>query len=110
VPGFRGSTATDTSIEGKPRWWQRWPESAPYAAGGWSLLYGMLVLGLYRALGSVGFPFGEGDPQSALSVFGGVRAETGAGYRCPGRGGPGRPGDGGGGRCDPHARARAEVG
>ncbi|MEV8630647.1 hypothetical protein AB0395_03230 [Streptosporangium sp. NPDC051023] len=37
----------------------RWPRWAAYAAAAWSLLYG--GLGLYWALGGVGFPFGEGD-------------------------------------------------
>lgn len=61
-----------------PRWWRRWPDWTGYAAGAWSLVYGGLVLGLYWTLGSVGFPFGESDPQAALSVLGGVRAEFGA--------------------------------
>jgi hypothetical protein len=47
-------------------------------AATWSLLYGALILGLYWALGSRGFPFGEGDPQAALSVLGGLSAERGA--------------------------------
>ena len=57
-------------------WRRRWPEWVGYAAGGWSLAYG--ALGLYWALGGAGFPFGEGDPLSALSVLDGVRAEAGA--------------------------------
>ncbi len=60
------------------RWRTRWPEWVGYAAGVWSLAYAALVLGLYLALGVAGFPFGEGDPQSALSVLDGVQAETGA--------------------------------
>jgi hypothetical protein len=60
-----------------PRWWQRWPEWVGYAAATWSLIYG--VLGLWWALGGAGFPFGsESDPDAALSVLEGVRAETGA--------------------------------
>jgi hypothetical protein len=57
--------------------WRRWPEWAAYAAGAWSLIYGML--GLYWTLGGAGFPFGsENDPQATLSILGGMRAETGA--------------------------------
>jgi hypothetical protein len=69
--------ATEAAREAKPRRW-RWPEWIGYAAGAWSLLYGAIVLGLYWTLGSVGFPFGEGDPQSAGSVFHALRAELGA--------------------------------
>jgi hypothetical protein len=59
------------------RRWRRWPGWIGYAAGIWSLVYG--VLGLYWALGGAGFPFGaENDPQSALSVLEGVRTEVGA--------------------------------
>jgi hypothetical protein len=39
-------------------------------------VYGLL--GLYWALGGVGFPLGENDPQGELSVLGGLRAEVGA--------------------------------
>jgi hypothetical protein len=46
--------------------------------GAWSLLYGALILGLYLALGSRGFPFGEGDPQAVLSVLRGLTAAVGA--------------------------------
>lgn len=60
----------------KFRWWQRWPAWAAYAAGAWSLAYG--VLGLYWALGGAGFPFGENDPNAAVSVLGDLRAEVGA--------------------------------
>ncbi len=68
---------TDAATAAEPRWWRRWPEWAGYAAGAWSLAYGVLVLALYWALGSAGFPFGDGDPQSALSVLEGLRAEIG---------------------------------
>ena len=61
-----------------PNWWRRWPEWVGYAAGAWSLLYGVLILGLYWMLGSRGFPFGEGDPQAALSVLGRLSADVGA--------------------------------
>ena len=54
----------------------RWPGWIGYMAAAWSLMYGLL--GLYWALGGAGFPFGENDPGAALSVLGGVRAETGA--------------------------------
>lgn len=59
-------------------WRRRWPEWIGYAAAAWSLLYGALILGLYWAIGRRGFPFGEGDPQAALSVLGGLTAEVGA--------------------------------
>jgi hypothetical protein len=59
-------------------WWRRWPEWIGYVAGGWMLIHGALILGLYWALGSRGFPFGEGDPQAALSVLGGLQAAVGA--------------------------------
>lgn len=56
---------------------RRWPLLAGYAAGVWSLVYGLL--GLWWAMGGEGFPFGgENDPSAALSVFGGLRTETGA--------------------------------
>jgi hypothetical protein len=59
------------------RLWRRPPGWIGYAAGAWSLIYG--AFGLYWALGGAGFPFGaENDPQSALSILGGVRAEVGA--------------------------------
>lgn len=48
-----------------------------YTAAIWSLICG--VLGLYWALGGLGFPFGiENDPQAAGSLLAGVRAETAA--------------------------------
>ena len=58
------------------RWRRRWPGWIGYVAAAWSLTYGLL--GLYWALGSAGFPFGENDPGAALSVFRGALAETGA--------------------------------
>jgi hypothetical protein len=59
------------------RLWRKWPGWIGYAAGAWSLIYG--AFGLYWALGGTGFPFGAGnDPESALSILGGVRAEVGA--------------------------------
>lgn len=55
----------------------RWKEWIGYAVAAWSLIYG--ALGLYWALGAAGYPFGrENDPDAALSVLGGVRAEVGA--------------------------------
>ena len=70
-------TATETASMAFRRWRRRWPGWIGYAAAAWSLVYG--ALGLYWALGGAGFPFGaENDPQSALSVLGGVQAETGA--------------------------------
>jgi hypothetical protein len=63
-------------VRATPRWWQRWPEWVGYAAAAWSLIYGML--GLWWALGGVGFPFGsESDPDAALSILEGMRSETG---------------------------------
>lgn len=60
-----------------PRSLRRWLGWAGYAAGVWSLAYGLL--GLWWVMGGAGFPFGEqNDPGAALSVFGGVRVETGA--------------------------------
>lgn len=57
--------------------WRWWPEWIGHAPAAWSLIYG--ALGLYWALGGAGFPFGsENDPQSALSVLGGVQEGTGA--------------------------------
>lgn len=66
---------TYTDVLGASSWWPAW---AAYAAGAWSLAYG--VLGLYWTFGGTGFPFGtENDPGGAvLSVLAGVRAETGA--------------------------------
>jgi hypothetical protein len=73
--GEAGGAGTDPARAAPRR--RRWPRWAGYAAGGWSLAYG--ALGLYWALGGTGFPFGSGnDPQRALSVLGGVRAETAA--------------------------------
>ena len=55
---------------------RRWPGWVGYAAGLWSLAYGLL--GLWWALGGPGFPFGgANDPSAALSVFGGAGAKTG---------------------------------
>ena len=69
-------TATRTASKAFRRW-RRWPGWIGYAAAAWSLVYG--ALGLYWALGGAGFPFGtENDPDAALSVLGGVQAETGA--------------------------------
>lgn len=72
-----GDRAPDVTRAAKSGW-QRWPDWAGYVASVWSLGYGLLILGLYWVLGSAGFPFGEGDRQSALSIFHGVQAETGA--------------------------------
>lgn len=58
--------------------WHRWPEWIGYVAGGWSLVYGAIILGVYWAVGRRGFPFGEGDPQAALSVLNGLTAAAGA--------------------------------
>src|SRR5687767_7012036 len=54
----------------------RWPGWVGYAAAVWSLIYGLL--GLYWALGGVGFPFGtENDPKAAAeSILGGAQADT----------------------------------
>jgi len=75
--------AEESSIAGMskaratPQWWRRWPGWVGYAAAAWSLTYGLL--GVWWALGGAGFPFGtENDPGAALSILGGVRAETGA--------------------------------
>lgn len=72
------ATGMTTDIPEASSWWQRWPAWAAYAAGAWSLAYG--VLGLYWTFGGTGFPFGtENDPRGAvLSVLAGVQAETGA--------------------------------
>lgn len=71
-------TETNVSRTTASSWRRRWPEWIGYAAAAWSLLYGALILGLYGALGRRGFPFGEGDPQAALSVLGGLTADVGA--------------------------------
>ena len=56
-------------------WWSGWPQWSAYAAAGWSLAYG--ALGLYWALGGVGFPFGRGNDQEAeYSVLVNASAET----------------------------------
>ena len=53
----------------------RWPGWVGYAAGLWSLVYGLL--GLWWTLGGSGFPFGsENDPGVALSILGAARAQT----------------------------------
>ena len=55
----------------------RWPHWIGYVAAGWSLLYGLL--GLFWALGGVGFPFGPESGRAAQeSLLGGLRAETAA--------------------------------
>lgn len=56
-------------------WWQQWPYWAGYAAGIWSLLYGLL--GIFWAFGGVGFPFGTHD-QAVVSVLSGLSVELGA--------------------------------
>jgi hypothetical protein len=54
---------------------RRWPGWTGYAAAAWSLFYG--ALGLYWALGGAGFPFGsQNDPDAALSILNGARAEV----------------------------------
>lgn len=69
-------TSTDTRRVSS-RLLRRWPGWVGYAAGLWSLAYG--VLGLWWALGGAGFPFGsENDPSAALSVLGNTQVETGA--------------------------------
>ena len=56
---------------------RRWPGWVGYAAGVWSLAYGLL--GVYWTFEGAGFPFGtENDPGAALSVLGAARAETAA--------------------------------
>lgn len=53
--------AAGTPGPGSPRW-------AAYAAGAWSLAYGLL--GLYWSRGGAGFPFGPvSDPDAALSIL-----------------------------------------
>ena len=53
--------------------WQVW---TPYAAGLFSLIYGLL--GLFWALGGFGFPFGpSNDPSAALTPFPGATSEVG---------------------------------
>ncbi|MBA2521099.1 MAG: hypothetical protein H0V24_15660, partial [Chloroflexia bacterium] len=71
-----GGVATGAVRTASTGWRRRWPEWAGYAAAAWSLGYGALLLGLYRALGSAGFPFGASDPGAVLSAFGSLRAET----------------------------------
>ncbi|MEC0253849.1 hypothetical protein [Paenibacillus lautus] len=55
----------------------KWPRLALYSAAIWSLLYG--ILGLYWALGGVGFPFGENDARGQMmgSFLSDIRADTG---------------------------------
>ena len=56
---------------------RRWPRWVGYAAGLWSLAYGLL--GLWWALGGDGFPFGSAnDPGAELSVLGSAEAGAGA--------------------------------
>ena len=56
---------------------RRWTSWVGYAAGAWSLAYGLL--GLWWVMGGAGFPFGsKNDPGAALSVFGSMSVETGA--------------------------------
>ena len=62
-------TAVDAPEVGRREW-------IGYAAAAWSLTYG--ALGLYWTLGGAGFPFGDKDPLSALSILSGVRPEVGA--------------------------------
>jgi hypothetical protein len=54
----------------------RWPEWVAYAAGLWSLVYGLL--GLYWTSGGGGFPFGvEHDPEAdEVSILENVEPET----------------------------------
>jgi hypothetical protein len=74
VHGF--STAVTSTVHAKPIW-RRWREWVPYAAAGWSLVYG--ALGIYWVVGGGGFPFGvEHDPDAADSILVSVRADTGA--------------------------------
>ncbi|MDQ3692248.1 MAG: hypothetical protein M3464_01290 [Chloroflexota bacterium] len=73
-----GGVATAPARTASSGWRRRWPEWAGYAAAAWSLGYGVLLLGLYRALGSAGFPFGASDPGAVLSAFGALRAATAA--------------------------------
>jgi hypothetical protein len=58
-------------------WRQQWPGWVIYAAGAWSLFYGLL--GLYWTAGGAGFPFGRAhDRSAALSILANVQAETAA--------------------------------
>jgi hypothetical protein len=59
-----------------PRWRERWPDRAGYAAAAWSFGYG--VLGVSWTLGGAGYPFGLNGPGSQLSMFANVEADTGA--------------------------------
>jgi hypothetical protein len=70
-----GSVAGE-AFRAAPGWPSNWPAWIGYVAAGWSLAYG--ILGLYWALGGAGFPFGENDPDAALSLLGGLQAGTGA--------------------------------
>src|SRR5215207_5180964 len=65
--------APEATRPAKPDLWGRWPEWIGYVAAAWSLLYGLL--GLYWALGGVGFPFGSNnDPNAAAeSILGGAQ-------------------------------------
>lgn len=56
-------------------WWRKWPAWIGYAAGIWSLGYGLI--GLYWALGGAGFPFGENDP-TEISILSKVTQDEGA--------------------------------
>lgn len=58
-------------------WRQQWPGWVVYAAGVWSLGYGLL--GLYWTLGGAGFPFGRAhDRSAALSLLANAQVATGA--------------------------------
>lgn len=61
---------------GGRRWRARWPEWISYAAGAWSLGYGLLAL--VWTLGGPGFPFGENDPNPEYSALAGLRTSVGA--------------------------------
>jgi hypothetical protein len=70
-------TSSRGAIAAPVDWQQHWPGWVSYAAGAWSLLYGLL--GLYWALGGAGFPFGqENDRSAALSILANVQAATAA--------------------------------
>lgn len=74
MAGVSGNVAVEAT-GAAARVWRRWPAWVGYAAGIWSLAYGLL--GLWWALDGVGFPFGSAnDPNAALSVLRGTRAET----------------------------------
>jgi hypothetical protein len=70
------AVTSDQRARSAPPRWRRWPDWAAYAAGAWSLLYGLL--GLAWTLGWGGYPFGEQAAAAGGSLLGDVPAATGA--------------------------------